>query len=198
MIIRVGYEAWLTRRATTVYHDHKSFMADVMGRWCRPLLRSQVAPGPCVTFKTQLALNCCQLLWNLPVQGYTHTHHVVVAASPAHFIYADVNLIGCKSGCTKWCNINKVILCQLFLSPHIWLSKVDVTTRTSSSKQSEEVALWRVTYLLVELGGEKRSMAGAETGDESVVAVPTFFWSSLRRWSYNNTWASVSSTEGKW
>lgn len=53
-------------------------------------------------------------------------------------------------------------------------------------------------YLLVELGGEKRSIAGAETGDESAVAGPTFFWSSLRRCSYNNTSASVSSTEGNW
>lgn len=49
--------------------------------------------------------------------------------------------------------------------------------------------LW--PHLLVELGVEKRSIAGAElmvppavvTGEESVVAVAGFFWSSFRRWS---------------
>lgn len=58
--------------------------------------------------------------------------------------------------------------------------------------------LW--PHLLVELGVEKRSMAGAElmvpstveTGEESVVAVAGFFWSSFRRCSYHNLEASFS------
>lgn len=58
-------------------------------------------------------------------------------------------------------------------------------------------------HLLVELGVEKRSIVGAElmvppnveTGEESVVAVAGFFWSSFRRCSYNNKEASVSNME---
>lgn len=58
--------------------------------------------------------------------------------------------------------------------------------------------LW--PHLLVELGVEKRSMAGAElivpptveTGEESVVG---FFWSSFSRCSYNNLEASVSNMQ---
>lgn len=49
-------------------------------------------------------------------------------------------------------------------------------------------------HLLVELVVEKRSIVGAElmvppvveTGEESVVAIVGFFWSSFRRCSYNN------------
>lgn len=66
-------------------------------------------------------------------------------------------------------------------------------------KMSDRVeVLW--PHLLVELGVEKRSMAGAElmvpptmeTGEESVVTAPGSFWSSFRRCSYINQEASVS------
>lgn len=51
-----------------------------------------------------------------------------------------------------------------------------------------------MAHLLVELGVEKRSIAGAElmvppiveTGEESVVTALGFFWSSFRRCSFDN------------